>query len=35
MGREYFMATSKSAIVQMASIRGKEEGLSITVEGRC
>jgi hypothetical protein len=35
MGREYFVATSKSAVVQRASIRGKEEGLSITVEGRC
>jgi hypothetical protein len=35
MGREYFMATSKSAVVQRASIRVKEEGVSLIVEGRC
>ena len=35
MGREYFMATSPSAVVQQASIRGTQEGLSISVEGRC
>ena len=35
MGREYFMATSPSSVVQQASIRGTAEGLSISVEGRC
>jgi hypothetical protein len=35
MGRKYSMATSPSAVVQRASIRVKEEGLSIDVVGRC